>query len=270
MGEIDTGTEDLLARVDAGVAVLTMNRPARRNALTAAMLEALAATLSRVERDEEVGCVVLTGAGGAFCAGGDVKAMAEGPDSEEGWDARVQRQRLNHRETAGRLHTMAKPTIAALPGPAAGAGLSLALACDLRYGARSAMLTTAFARVALAGDYGGTYFLPRLVGDAKARELYYLSERIDSGEAERLGLLNGVFEDARLEEEVLAVAARLAAGPRLALRYMKENLLRSAQGELGECLDMEATHHLRTALTEDHREAAVAFTEKRTPVFRGR
>jgi 2-(1,2-epoxy-1,2-dihydrophenyl)acetyl-CoA isomerase len=270
MGKIDTGTDDLLAHVEGGVAVLTMNRPDRRNALSPAMLEALASMLARAERDEEIGCVVLTGAGGAFCAGGDVKAMAEAPDSEEGWDARVHRQRLNHRETAGRLHAMPKPTIAALPGPAAGAGLSLALACDLRYGASSAVLTTAFARVALAGDYGGTYFLPRLVGDAKARELYYLSERLDAGEAERLGLLNRVFEDESLQQEVLAVAGRLAAGPRVALRYMKENLLRSGHGELGECLDMEATHHLRTALTEDHREAAAAFTAKRAPVFRGR
>ena len=264
-------TEDLLVDVQAGVAVLTMNRPERRNALSPAMLEGLAAGLARCEADEAIGCVVLTGAGGAFCAGGDVKAMAQTGSEAQDLDARVARQRRNQRETAGRLATMPKPTIAALPGPAAGAGLSLALACDLRYATSGAVLTTAFAKVGLAGDYGGTYFLPRLVGDARARELYFLSERIDAAEAERLGLLNGVLaNEEELHDTVLGVARRLAAGPRVALRYMKENLLRSAHGDLGECLDLEATHHLRTTLTEDHREAAVAFTEKREPSFRGR
>src|SRR3954465_13354493 len=173
MRDIDTGTSDLLARVEDGVAVLTMNRPERRNALSGEMLDALARTLAQVEIDDEGGCVVLTGAGGAFCAGGDVKGMAEGADGARSFDALVHRQRLNHHATAGRLHRMPKPTIAAIPGAAAGAGLSLALACDLRYGSSRALMTTAFARVGFAGDYGGTWFLPRLVGPAKARELYF-------------------------------------------------------------------------------------------------
>ena len=177
MQEIDTGTEDLLARVEDGVAVLTMNRPERRNALSPAMLDALARTLADAEADDDVGCVVLTGAGGAFCAGGDVKAMAEGEGNGISFDARVHRQRLSHRATAGRLHEMPKPTIAALGGAAAGAGLSLALACDLRYAARRAVLTTAFAKVGFAGDYGGTWFLTRLVGPARARELYFFADR---------------------------------------------------------------------------------------------
>ena len=152
MQEIDTGTEDLLARVEDGVAVLTMNRPERRNALSPAMLDALARTLADAEADDDVGCVVLTGAGGAFCAGGDVKAMAQDGAGEAGFDARVQLQRRSHRATAGRLHEMPKPTIAAVGGAAAGAGLSLALACDLRYAARRAVLTTAFAKVGFAGS----------------------------------------------------------------------------------------------------------------------
>src|SRR3954451_15531819 len=132
MRSFATGTEDLLGHVEDGVAVVTLNRPERRNALSRALLDALADVLHEVETDDEVGCVVLTGAGGAFCAGGDVKDMAAGSD-ELPFDTLVHRQRLNHRATAGRLHHMAKPTIAVLPGPAAGAGLSLALACDLRY-----------------------------------------------------------------------------------------------------------------------------------------
>jgi 2-(1,2-epoxy-1,2-dihydrophenyl)acetyl-CoA isomerase len=281
MTEIDTGTSDLVGRVDQGVGVLTMNRPERRNALSGAMTAAIARVLAQFEVDDEVGCVVLTGAGGAFCAGGDVKAMAENTDNggrgagrpetrRSTIDESIHLQRLNQRATAGRLYEMPKPTIAALPGAAAGAGLSLALACDLRYAAESAVLTTAFARVGFAGDYGGTWFLTRLVGPSRARELYYLSPRITAAEAERLGIVNAVFSDDRLEDEVLDIARRLAAGPRVAYRYMKENLNRAIFGELGECLDMEAAHHIRTGLTEDHREAVAAFLDKREPVFRGR
>ena len=247
MAAIETDTQDLLVRVQDGVAVLTMNRPERRNALSPAMLEALGRALEEAEENDDVACVVLTGAGGAFCAGGDVKAMAEGNGAEMDYDALVAVQRRSQRATSGRLHAMPKPTIAALPGAAAGAGLALALACDLRIAARSAVLTTAFARVGLAGDYGGTWFLTRLVGSARARELYFLSERLSAEEAERLGIINRVVDDGRLEEAALAVAARLAAGPRIALGYMKENLNRAENGdELGECMDLEATHHLRT------------------------
>jgi 2-(1,2-epoxy-1,2-dihydrophenyl)acetyl-CoA isomerase len=267
---IDTGTQDLLVRVEDGVAVLTMNRPERRNALSPAMLEALARALEQAEESADVACVVLTGAGGAFCAGGDVKAMAESNGTEVDYDALVAAQRRSQRATSGRLHAMPKPTIAALPGAAAGAGLALALACDLRIAARGAVLTTAFARVGLAGDYGGTWFLTRLAGTARARELYFLSERLSAEEAERMGIVNRVVDDERLEEETLALAGRLAAGPRIALAYMKENLNRAENGdELGECMDLEVTHHRRTMLTEDHREAAAAFAAKREPSFRG-
>jgi 2-(1,2-epoxy-1,2-dihydrophenyl)acetyl-CoA isomerase len=270
--QIDTGTEDLLARSEDGVAVLTLNRPERRNALSDDMLQALGRVLAELEVDEDVGCVVLTGAGGAFCAGGDVKAMAEGGGAggRRSLDAAIHRQRANQRATAGRLWEMATPTIAALPGPAAGAGLSLALACDLRYLADTAFLTTAFAGVALAGDYGGTWFLTRLVGAAKARELYFFSERVPADEARRLGLANDVFPADRLEDEVLARARRLADGPRVALRSMKENLNRAVHADLGECLDLEATLHILSSRTEDHREAATAFVEKRSPRFSGR
>ncbi len=269
MTAIDTGTDELLADVQDGIAVLTLNRPQRRNALTRSMLDALARALARVEADDAVGCVVLTGAGGAFCAGGDVKEMAAGADDSP-FDALVQRQRRNHHETAGRLHRMPKPTIAALPGPAAGAGLSLALACDLRYAAADAVLTTAFARVGFSGDYGGTWFLTQLVGPAKARELYFFADRVPAEEALRLGLVNEVFPADALEEEVLHRARRLASGPRLAHRYMKENLNRALVGPLEDALDLEATLHLHTGTTEDHREAAKAFVEKREPVFHGR
>jgi len=270
----DTGTDDIQAEVSDRVCWITLNRPARRNALSGAMLQGLVAVLRDAETADDVGAVVLTGAGGAFCAGGDVKGMAEqneGGGSGGGIDAAIHRQRLSQRGTAGRLYTMPKPTIAALPGAAAGAGLSLALACDLRIAAEDAVMVTAFARVGFSGDYGGTYFLSQLVGSAKARELYYLSERVSADEALRFGLVNRVAEAERLEAEARVLARRLANGPTVAYRYMKENLNRAAGGaDVFECLDLEATHHVHTGLTRDHREAARAFVEKREPAFEGR
>ena len=273
--EIKTGTEHLLAHIEDGVATLTMNRPERRNALSGEMLDGLALALREAETRADIRCVVLTGAGQAFCSGGDVKGMAEREGGSRGGsgagiDARIHLQRLSQRETSGRIYRMPKPVIAALPGAAAGAGLALALACDLRIAAQSAVLVTAFARVGFSGDYGGSLFLTQLVGSAKARELYYLSPRLDAQEAERLGLVNRVVPDAALAAETAALAQRLASGPAVAYRYMKENLNRAAGADLEECLDLEATHHVHSGLTEDHREAARAFVEKREPVFKGR
>ena len=270
----DTGTEDIRTEIADGVMTITLNRPERRNAMSDAMLTGLIASLDDAETATDVGAVLLTGAGGAFCAGGDVKGMAEaggeGGNSSLQYDARVHLQRRSQRDTAGKLYELPKPTIAVLPGPAAGAGLSIALSCDLRYGSPNAILTTAFARVGFSGDYGGTYFMSRLIGSAKARELYFLSEKVDMTEAERLGLVNGVFSEESLLEEVTSIAKRLAQGPTVAYRYMKENLNRAVNGEMGECLDMEAAHHIHCGRTDDHKEAAQAFVDKREPVFKGR
>jgi 2-(1,2-epoxy-1,2-dihydrophenyl)acetyl-CoA isomerase len=228
--DVDTGSDELLADIKDGVAILTMNRPERRNALTTSMLDALARTLAQVELDDEVGCVVLTGSGDAFSAGGDVKDMAAG-NAGRGWgtsiDAGTRYQQLNQLGTSGKLYRMSKPTIASIPGPAAGGGFSLALSCDLRYAPEDAVFTTAFARVGLSGDYGGTWFLTQLVGPAKAKELYYFSERFTAADAQQMGLLNGVFKAADLHSEVIRRARRLADGPRVAYRYMKENVNRA-------------------------------------------
>jgi 2-(1,2-epoxy-1,2-dihydrophenyl)acetyl-CoA isomerase len=273
MAAIDTGTPDLLAELEAGVLTLTLNRPQARNAMSGPMNQALGERLAAAELDPEVRCVILTGAGPGFCAGGDVKGMADrnaAGGREVSIDEAIASQRVNQRATAGRLFKMPKPTIAALPGAAAGAGLSLALACDLRIMASSAFLTTAFAKVGLAGDYGGTYFLTQLVGAAKARELYFLSERVSAEDALRLGLANWVVPPEELAAKAREVALRLAAGPAVCFRYMKENLNRAMGGEVDECLDLEATHHVHSASTADHREAAKAFVEKREPAFQGR
>jgi len=273
MAEIDTGTKDLLARLDDGVLTLTLNRPEARNAMSGEMNDALAAKLAWAELAPEVKVVVLTGAGQGFCAGGDVKGM-DSRNAAGGHavtiDEAIHRQRVNQRATSGKLFKMPKPTIAALPGAAAGAGLALALACDLRIMAKTAIMTTAFARVGFSGDYGGTYFMTQPVGSAKARELYFLSERISAEEAMRLGLTNWVVEPEALAAKTAEIATRLAKGPTVAYRYMKENLNRAMAGEVDECLDLEATHHVHCGQTADHKEAARAFVEKREPTFQGR
>jgi len=273
MTAIDTGTTDLLADLDEGILTLTLNRPEARNAMSGAMTAALAQQLASAELAPTVKCVVLTGSGRGFCAGGDVKGMASRGDGTVGdntIDGAIHRQRVNQRATAGKLFTMPKPTIAALPGAAAGAGLALALACDLRIMASDAILTTAFAKVGFSGDYGGTYFLTQLVGSAKARELYYLSPRVNAEEALRLGLANWVCPPEALVARTREIALGLAKGPTVAFRYMKENLNRAMGGDMEDCLDLEATHHVHCGQTADHREAAKAFVEKRDPVFSGR
>lgn len=270
--EIATDTEDLLAYEEDGVAVITLNRPQARNAMSGEMNAGLAKALEYAETAASVRAIVLTGAGGAFCAGGDVKGMAAGGGGQgPTLDERIHAQRLNQRNTAGRMYMMPKPVVASLPGPAAGAGLALALAADLRIMSDNAFITSAFSRVGFSGDYGGSFFLSNLVGSGKAKELYFLSDRVGAEECLRLGIANQVVPQEELETATLALARRLASGPPVAYRYMKENFNRAAMGgDVIECLDLEATHHVHAGLTEDHREAAKAFVEKREPVFNGR
>ena len=273
MEKVDTGTDHLLFETGDGVAMLTMNRPEARNAMSGEMNEALQRILAEVEVDPEIRCVVLTGAGKGFCAGGDVKGMASSGDGTVGQntiDAAIHRQRVHQRATSGKLFKMPKPTIAALPGAAAGAGLSYALACDLRVMSKAAIMTTAFARVGFSGDYGGSYFMTQLIGSAKARELYMLSDRVSAEEALDLGLANWICEPDDLMDKTMEIANRLANGPSVAYRYMKENLNRAMSGEVDDCLDLEATHHIHCGQTEDHRNATKAFVEKKEPIFKGK
>jgi len=259
---------ELLETIEDGIATLTFNRPERLNALSTPIMEGLLDGLPRLAGDPGVKVVVLTGAGRAFCAGGDVKSMAEGSVQRSTAEATT---RLRSRMEVSRiLHELPKPTIAMINGPAAGAGLALALACDLRIAGTSARLVTAFVRVGFSGDFGGSYFLTRLVGTAKARELYFTGRPVEAGEALSLGLVNRVIPDEELATVTMELARSLAQGPSIALSLMKRNLNCAENGSLAELLDMEAVHQVQTGRTEDHREAANAFVEKRTPIFIGR
>jgi 2-(1,2-epoxy-1,2-dihydrophenyl)acetyl-CoA isomerase len=259
---------DLIETIEDGVATLTFNRPDRMNALSTPIMEGLLLGLPRLADDPAVRVVVLTGAGRAFCAGGDVKSMAEGGERRSPAEATAHlRSRM---EVSRILHELPKLTIAMINGPAAGAGLAFALACDLRIAGASARLVTAFVRVGFSGDFGGSYFLTRLVGTAKARELYFTGRPVDAEEALSLGLVNRLVPDDQLATVTMELAQSLAHGPAIALSLMKRNMNCAESGGLAELLDMEAAHQVRTGRTEDHREAAKAFVEKRAPIFRGR
>ena len=270
MREVDTGTKQLRCGIeDDGVATLTMNRPEARNAFSPEMVAGLHRMVqSLAERESGIGCLVLTGAGGAFCAGGDVKSMQEraagGRDPSQ---ADLQRLKEHQRMLSGALHRFPLPVIAAIPGPAAGAGCAIALACDIRIAAQSAFLTTGYARVGLSGDYGISWFLTRLLGHGRACELLFAPQRIEAAEAMRLGLVNRMVPDEALEREAGELARRIASGPRQALRFMKENIRRTHERGLEECMDREAEHIIESMQSADHREAVQAFFEKREPRF---
>jgi 2-(1,2-epoxy-1,2-dihydrophenyl)acetyl-CoA isomerase len=263
-------SDELLLSIEGGIAVLTLNRPERLNALTRTMLSELRTHLAALAEDPDVGCVVLTGSGRAFCSGGDVRVQAAmAGKSDQSPEQRADQLRASM-EVSRLLHDMPKPTIAMVNGVAAGAGMSLALACDLRIAAESARMTTAFAKVGLSGDYGGTYFLTQLVGPSKARELYLTAEVLDASRLLDLGLVTRVVPDSALTAETMALAGKFAAGPRVAYRYIKRNIKVAEAGTLSDALDSEAYGMLRSRETVDHAEAARAFVEKRAPVFTGR
>jgi 2-(1,2-epoxy-1,2-dihydrophenyl)acetyl-CoA isomerase len=266
----------ILDKRDDGVAVVTLNRPDSLNAMGGDLLPLLGKHLDECRWDGAVRCVVLTGAGRAFCAGGDVKNMAaatsggDGKRSPAATFARgVDELRDAQRQTSYALHTMPKPTIAMVNGHAVGAGLSLALACDIRIASDRAKFGTVFRNVGFSGDFGGSYFLQRLVGNEKARLLYFTGQIIDAAEAQSMDMVSKVVNHDDLEAETMALASLIASGPSLAYARMKENLNRSETCDLLTLLEQEALNMRLSGTTQDHREAARAFVEKRAPTFSG-
>jgi enoyl-CoA hydratase/carnithine racemase len=268
--EIDTGTTELLCAVRDGVALITLNRPEARNAMSDRLTPALRSQIKERGEDPAVGAILITGAGTAFCSGGDVKGMGgRGPRGQMGFDERVTDLRQRQAALTGALVAVRKPTIAALPGAAAGAGLAIALACDIRIAARSAFVSTGYARVGLSGDYGIAWLLTRLAGTARARELMFLSERLDARRCEALGLINRVVPDAELRSAASELARQLAHGPAYAFSRIKDNLDHALTTDLLASMDQEAENMVRAARTNDHKEAVRAFVEKRKPTFAG-
>jgi len=258
---------DLIETVEDGVATLTLNRPESLNALSDEIRRGLLESIHRLGADDSVGCIVLTGSGRGFCAGGDVKSMGE--RSAQVFEARAAGIQQSNRIPA-LMHATPKVIIGMINGVAVGAGLSMAAACDLRVAARSARFGTGFIKIGLSGDWGGTWTLTRLVGTAKARELYFTGDMIGPDEALSIGLVNRVAEDADLHETTMAMARRIAALPRVAMGYTKKNLFAAETGDFSTVMELEAFHQARCSQTEDHREAVQAFKEKRRPAFKGR
>jgi 2-(1,2-epoxy-1,2-dihydrophenyl)acetyl-CoA isomerase len=257
----------VLQKLEGGLLTITMNRPERKNALNPEMVAGLVEAARRAADDPEVRAVLFKGAGGSFCVGGDVKSMAAGraPLPFEVKMANLRRGM----EVSRILHQMPKPVVAQLDGAAAGAGLSMALSCDLRVASESCKITTAFAKVGFSGDYGGTYFLTQLLGSARARELYLTSPVLTAKEAHAIGMVTRVVPDAEIDAAAHELAMSLAQGPSIALGYIKRNINNAEHLPLEDCFDGEAIHHTRCSDTEDHKEAAKAFVEKRKPAFRG-
>lgn len=266
-----TSTDHVLYDLTDGVATITLNRPERRNAMSVPMIERLGELLAEAEADPAVRALVLTGAGRSFCAGGDVQQFdadgGEGGGATQVDPAAVAEQ-LRHQElTVGRLHAFTKPVIASLPGAAAGAGLGLAFAADLRIGTPRTVMATAFATVALSGDFGVAWFLDRLVGPARARELMLLNPRLDGAACLDLGLVTDIVPEEELAERTASLARRLADGPALTLAHIKRNLREVPAQTLSEAMAAEVPRHKECGLSADHIEAARAFVEKRPAVF---
>jgi enoyl-CoA hydratase/carnithine racemase len=268
--QIDTGTQELLCVIRERVATITLNRPHAKNSLSSELTPALRKLIRDFKDDPRVGALLITGAGDAFCSGGDVKGMGDNATSTQRTpEERTADLRVKQRTFTGALVALRKPTIAALPGVAAGAGMSLALACDLRVAAESASLVTAYLRIGFSGDYGISWLLTRTVGPARARELLLTGKRVDARTALAIGLVNEVVPDAELREHAFTLAKSLAEGPREAIRLIKDNLDQAMLVDFETSLDGEAARMIEAGQSTDHKEAVRAFIEKRKPVFGG-
>ncbi|MBI4608741.1 MAG: enoyl-CoA hydratase [Candidatus Rokubacteria bacterium] len=259
--------EDLLYEVKDRIATITLNRPDKLNAFTRSMIDAWAKSLAEAQRDDDVNVVVVTGAGRAFCAGGDVGRMGEGEPTplehkNQLWE--------NIHRVPRTLEQMDKPVIAMVNGVAVGAGMGMCLMCDVRVASDEARFSTGYVKVGLVPGDGDTYFLPRLVGPAKALELLWTADFIDAQEALRLGIVNRVVPAAELREATYALARQIAEGPQIPIRMIKRLVYQSLRLDLRTHLDLVSSHMAIARETEDHKEGVQAFKEKRAPKFTGR
>ena len=258
----------VLEKREANIATVLLNRPERMNALNKDVAVGLNEALGRLETDQDIDVVVLAGAGRAFCAGGDLSVIGKGRQNNDLTELEpILRAGMR---AVLRIRTMRQPVIAAVHGAAAGAGMNIALAADIRIASEDAMFGQNFAKVGLYPDYGGTFFLPQLVGPAKAAELFYTGEMINAAEALRLGLVNRVVPLAQLESEVRALAQKIAKGPTVAIRAVKRSLFGDEKEQLTKKLEQEVEQQMKCFASEDCAEGIRAFFEKRPPKFQGK
>lgn len=258
---------DLLYEVSDRVATITLNRPDKLNAFTGEMIETWASSLAKAQADEQVNVIVVTGNGRAFCAGGDVARMGEG----EPTPLQHKNQLWDHIHRIPKtLEGVDKPVIAMVNGLTVGAGMGMSLMCDVRIAAESARFSTGYVRVGLVPGDGDTYFLPRLVGSAKALELLWTADFIEAADALRLGIVNRVLPDAQLKEATYAFARQIADGPQVPIRMIKRLVYQSLRLDLRTHLDLVSSHMAVVRRTEDHAEGVAAFKEKRPAKFKGR
>tara|TARA_Y100001935_G_C17238860_1_gene474524 strand:+ start:84 stop:872 length:789 start_codon:yes stop_codon:yes gene_type:complete len=261
-------TNELLIKNDDGILDIVFNRPNSRNAITREMFDIFLNKLQDCKKESNIRAIFLSGTGDAFSAGGDVKDMAAKNDNSPLNEKTNSLRRIM--EITKLLYDLPIPTVAIVKGPAAGAAFALALACDMRIATKEAVFTTAFSKIGFSGDFGGSYFLTKLVGTAKAKELYYFSEKIDAEKANNLGIINEIHEAADIDEVVKKLKNKFKELPPIAIKYMKKNLNLAVSGDLDLLLDQEALHMMICSETEDHKNAAKAFVKKEKPVFFGK
>ena len=273
--ELDTGTRQLLSHIHGNIGIITLNRPESKNALSDELTPALRSQISNLNIDDRVNALIITGSGDAFCAGGDVKSMNASTSNKESWttessEEEVLKNLQNKQMTLTHtLYNFSKPTIAALPGAAAGAGLSIALTCDFRYVNENAFAIAGYGRIALTGDYGMSWLLPKIVGLSKAKDMMLSNSKISAKEGLNIGLFDKVIKGDELLKSSLEYANILSTFSPLSLKAMKNNIQSSLDLSLEESLNQEAVEVIKASKSNDHKEGIKAFVEKRKPIFTG-
>ena len=273
ISELETGTRQLLAHIHGKVGILTLNRPEAKNALSDELTPALRKKIAELNEDKRVTSLIITGTGDAFCAGGDVKSMNSSKD--KGWtEEKTEEETIKDLQQkqitlTAALYNFTKPTIAVLPGAAAGAGLSIALSCDFRFASDNAFAVAGYGRIALTGDYGITWLLTKLIGPSKAKDMLFSNRKINAEEGLKIGIFDKIFKYEDLLKDSLEYAKLVGSFSPLAIKAMKKNINNSAEINLVEALDQEAVDLIKVSKSKDHKEGVSAFVEKRKPTFTG-
>ena len=272
--ELETGTRQLLSHIHGNIGIITLNRPESKNALSDELTPALRKQIANLNLDDRVNSLIITGAGDAFCAGGDIKSM-NSSSNKDGWTNKVSEEevikslQMKQMTLTHALYNFSKPTIAALPGAAAGAGLSIALTCDFRFTNENAFAIAGYGRIALTGDYGMSWLLPRIIGISKAKDMMFSNKKILAREGLNIGLFDNIIEGDNLLKSTLEYANLLSSFSPLALKAMKNNINSAYELSLEKSLNQEAIELIKASKSNDHKEGIRAFIEKRKPNFTG-